>query len=100
MRNSEEHNNNKEKGDIRITVTKEEKYVNILFIDKGIGIPEKHLPRIFERFYVVDKARSRNIGGTGLGLSMVKHIILLHKGVIKVDSGKNQGTKYTITLPL
>ncbi len=67
--------------------------------DQGNGIPENHLPRIFERFYRVDKARSRAIGGTGLGLAIVKHIILAHHGKIAVNSKINEGTTFTITLP-
>ncbi len=68
--------------------------------DTGVGIPEEHLPRIFERFYVVDKSRSRSLGGTGLGLSIVKHIVLMHRGKIEVDSRLGLGTKFTIALPL
>jgi len=68
--------------------------------DTGIGIPKEHLPRIFERFYVIDKSRSKKYGGTGLGLSIVKHIVLLHNGKIAVESNINQGTKFTINLPI
>jgi len=67
--------------------------------DTGIGIPEKHLGRIFERFYVVNKSHSRKLGGTGLGLSIVKHIVLLHNGKIDVESVVGKGTRFTITLP-
>jgi len=68
--------------------------------DTGAGIPTESLPRLFDRFYVVDKSRNRKMGGTGLGLSIVKHIINLHKGSIAVESKINEGTKFTITLPL
>jgi len=67
--------------------------------DTGIGIPEKHIDRIFERFYVVDKSRSKRTGGTGLGLSIVKHIVLLHNGKIDVRSVPGEGTTFTIFIP-
>ncbi|MFH1622260.1 MAG: ATP-binding protein, partial [Candidatus Omnitrophota bacterium] len=62
-------------------------------------IPEKDLPRIFERFYRVDKARSRELGGTGLGLSIVKHIIQAHNGEVSVKSVLDQGSTFTFTIP-
>jgi two-component system phosphate regulon sensor histidine kinase PhoR len=66
--------------------------------DNGLGIESKYLTRIFERFYRVDKARSREMGGTGLGLSIVKHIVQLHGGEIWVDSQVNQGSTFSFTL--
>jgi two-component system phosphate regulon sensor histidine kinase PhoR len=74
--------------------------VVISVADTGQGIPSEHVDRIFERFYVVDKSRSKKLGGTGLGLSIVKHIVLLHNGKITVQSSPGRGTKFVITLPV
>ncbi|MBN2018481.1 MAG: HAMP domain-containing protein [Candidatus Cloacimonetes bacterium] len=87
------------KGKIMIDVSLEDNQVIIEIEDNGIGIPEYSLPRIFERFYVVDKSRSRQLGGTGLGLSIVKHIVLAHNGEIYVESKVGEGTKFIIILP-
>ena len=67
--------------------------------DTGIGIAEEHIPRLFERFYVVDKSRSRKLGGTGLGLSIVKHIVQSHGGTVAVESALGRGTRFTVRLP-
>lgn len=67
--------------------------------DNGIGIPKQHIPRLFERFYRVDKARSRNVGGTGLGLAIVKHIAILLNAEIEVDSEAGKGTEFRIIIP-
>jgi two-component system phosphate regulon sensor histidine kinase PhoR len=68
--------------------------------DTGIGIPPEELPRLFERFYRVDKARSRELGGTGLGLSIVKHLVAAHSGSIRVESRLNEGSTFFFTLPM
>jgi two-component system, OmpR family, phosphate regulon sensor histidine kinase PhoR len=85
-------------GDVTISVTEDAKKVHVSIKDNGMGITEEELPRIFERFYRVDKARSRNSGGTGLGLAIVKHIIEAHEGDIEVDSEVNKGTTFTVSL--
>ncbi len=88
-----------EKGTIALSLRHVDNKVMIEIKDTGIGIPEEHIPRIFERFYVVDKSRSKRLGGTGLGLSIVKHIVLLHNGTLQVKSSPSQGTTFSITLP-
>ncbi len=89
-----------EKGEIKVILSElNNEKIKIEIIDTGIGIPEKDINRLFERFYVVDKSRSRLKGGTGLGLSIVKHIIVLHQGEIKISSQLEKGTAVTITLP-
>ena len=89
-----------ERGEIRLAARREGGRMEIEVSDTGIGIPKEHLGRIFERFYVVDKSRSRRLGGTGLGLSIVKHIVLLHGGEIKVESTPGVGTRFKVRLPL
>jgi two-component system phosphate regulon sensor histidine kinase PhoR len=73
--------------------------IAISVIDEGPGIGAEHLPRLFERFYRVDKARSRDLGGTGLGLALVKHIALVHDGQVRVESRPGRGSTFTIELP-
>ena len=67
--------------------------------DNGQGIPERHLSRVFERFYRVDEGRARDVGGTGLGLAIVKHIMLRHGGWVKVQSEEGKGTEFTCGFP-
>lgn len=90
---------NKEKGFIKICSEISEEAIKVIIEDSGIGIPQKDVPRIFERFYRVDKARSRELGGTGLGLSIVKHIIELHSGSVGVESIEGLGSKFFFIVP-
>jgi two-component system, OmpR family, phosphate regulon sensor histidine kinase PhoR len=86
-------------GNVTLMFKEEEEFIHLSVSDTGIGIPKEALPRIFERFYRVDKARSRNTGGTGLGLAIVKHIVELHKGKIEVESELNVGTTFHLYFP-
>lgn len=89
-----------ERGEISITANKENSYIRFEVADTGSGIPDKDKDRIFERFYTVDKSRSRQVSGTGLGLSIVKHIVLLHHGKIHVEDNPGGGSRFIIYLPL
>ena len=86
-------------GAVVMAVTEETDFVTIAVQDHGVGISKKHLPRLFERFYRVDKARSRQLGGTGLGLAIVKHIVQAHGGRIYVESAPGKGSTFSIRLP-
>ncbi len=88
-----------EGGRIEVEARATERGVEISVSDTGIGIPEEDLPRIFERFYRVDKGRSRELGGTGLGLSIVKHIVEAHAGHVRVQSTPGKGSRFTVFLP-
>lgn len=86
-------------GQVKLSVRREGDWVKVTVADTGIGIPQEELGRIFERFYRVDKARSRAKGGTGLGLSIVKHIVEGHSGKVEVESRLNQGSVFSFTVP-
>ena len=88
-----------EVGRVRVEAKKQTDGIQIKVIDTGVGFAEVHKERLFERFYRVDKGRSRNQGGTGLGLSIVKHIVLLYKGKISVNSKLGEGTTFEVFLP-
>jgi two-component system phosphate regulon sensor histidine kinase PhoR len=75
-------------------------FVEVFVRDTGIGIPAADLPRLFERFYRVDKARSREMGGTGLGLAIVKHLARAHGGDVRVESEPGKGSAFFFTLPV
>lgn len=89
-----------EKGTVSLAIKVVNDRVVISIQDTGIGITAEHIPRIFERFYVVDRSRSRQSGGTGLGLAIVKHIVELHQGKVLVESTPGTGSKFSIILPL
>ena len=89
-----------EKGDIRVAVVVEGDFVVIEVSDNGLGIPPQDLSRVFERFYRVDRSRSREMGGTGLGLSIVKHVAQAHGGAIDVTSTPGVGSRFRLRLPL
>lgn len=88
-----------EEGSVTIRCYSDRENLNIIVEDSGIGIEKQNLARIFERFYRVDKGRSRKLGGTGLGLSIVKHIVEMYHGNINIESQLGVGTKFHITLP-
>lgn len=91
---------NRAEGKVRVETKRNGTEISILVSDTGVGIPSQDLPRIFERFYRVDKARSRQVGGTGLGLSIVRHIVERMNGRVSATSQLGKGSVFTITLPL
>jgi two-component system phosphate regulon sensor histidine kinase PhoR len=87
-------------GEARVRVVSQpDGQIAIVVSDSGVGIPSEDLPRIFERFYRVDKARSRQVGGTGLGLSIVKHVVERMNGTVHVESQLGKGSTFTLLLP-
>ena len=90
---------NRPDGKVSVSVAKEPSSVRLCVADTGIGISEEHQSRIFERFYRVDKSRSKEVGGTGLGLSIVKHGLMIHHARLELDSAPGKGTTFTIHFP-
>ncbi len=90
---------NQEGGSVTIRCSEKDGGAEISVSDTGSGIPQKDLPRVFERFYRVDKARSRDLGGTGLGLAIVKHIVESHGGSVRVESSEGRGSSFFVFLP-
>lgn len=91
---------NVDNGWVKVTLNADHKNVHIKVADSGVGIPEDCKDQVFERFYRVDKARSRDTGGTGLGLAITKNVILMHRGTIKLYSEYGEGTTFTIKIPI
>ncbi len=91
---------NLEEGWVRVVLDADHKFFYVKVIDSGVGIPEEEQGKIFERFYRVDKARSRETGGSGLGLSITKNVVLMHKGAIKLSSKVGEGSTFTLRIPL
>jgi two-component system phosphate regulon sensor histidine kinase PhoR len=86
-------------GTVEVGALREDSGIAITVTDKGCGISAEHIPRLFERFYRVDKSRSKELGGTGLGLAIVKHIVQAHRGSVDVESSPGKGSIFTIRLP-
>lgn len=91
---------NVDNGWVKVTLNADHKNFHIKVADSGVGIPDDCKERVFEKFYRVDKARSRDTGGTGLGLAITKNVILMHKGTIKLYSESGEGTTFTIKIPI
>ena len=91
---------NVDNGWVKVTLNSDHKYFYVKVADSGVGIPDDCKEQVFERFYRVDKARSRDTGGTGLGLAITKNVILMHKGTIKLYSESGEGSTFTIKIPM
>lgn len=91
---------NKDDGWVHVVLDADHKFFYVKISDSGVGIPEDCQERVFERFYRVDKARSRETGGTGLGLAITRNAILMHKGAINIYSVPGEGTTFTVRIPL
>ena len=91
---------NYDDGWVRVTLNADHKFFYVTVQDSGVGIPEDVQDRIFERFYRVDKARSRETGGSGLGLAITRNVVLMHKGAIKLSSKEGEGSTFTLRIPL
>lgn len=91
---------NREQGKVEVTLDADHQFFTVQVEDTGIGIPAEAISQIYERFYRVDKSHSREIGGTGLGLAITRSAVLLHRGSIKVESRENEGTTFTVKVPL
>ena len=91
---------NYDDGWVRVTLNADHKFFYVKIEDSGVGIPDEFQDKVFERFYRVDKARSRETGGTGLGLALTRNVVLLHRGSIKLYSKEKEGTTFTVRIPL
>ena len=91
---------NYDEGWVRVSLNTDHKFFYIKVSDSGVGIPADEQENVFERFYRVDKARSRETGGTGLGLAITRNAILMHRGAIKIYSKEKEGTTFTVRIPI
>jgi two-component system, OmpR family, phosphate regulon sensor histidine kinase PhoR len=87
-------------GNISLSITEDNEHAVIAVVDSGVGIAQEHIPRLTERFYRVDRSRSRETGGTGLGLAIVKHVVQRHRGALEVESELGRGSTFRLRLPM